>query len=718
MLLKISDIALYPVSGFQKLCNIGVDPLHPEAKYLRIINGILIFDIFACFFYMLYYNLNPGLNAWGFQSCFIFLILFSFLYFLNLKKYHDTARMGLIFVANLGVTIQAYLLGSKMGLQDILYILYIVPFLLFPPQKWEKMWFGILITTACFFIYHYFLKSEVGFIEISNIDALSKIFLIANASIALLIALLITQNLYFKEQELTQKNEDLQKEYEKAKLMSLVAEKTTNGVLICNEKEEILWANNAFLSQSDFESKESLLGKKASIVQGSQMTAEQTQNIKNALFDTKNFNSDMQVAKKNGDLYWVNLDISRVYDEKNNFTHLVSVQRDITRRKEYENEIMYNKLLFQTIFDISSDCLMLVDFYTFEILLINNRGLQLFEANNLEELKTKKTAINLRKANLSKTEIDMIENKIRTEGFWTGEVEYKTLKNNIFLGEAALKIFELNNKKFRLAKITDITHRKNSELQLLNYNKQLEQLTNDLRQFAHIAAHDLKSPLRSIINYLQILQYRYVTQLDEKALEYIDFAVKGGTDLSNLIDEILRYSELNNETNANLEPLNLNTIVHDCSLFLEKNFLNKKILIKYPTLPTILADRVQMLQLFQNLIGNGLKYNQSTIATVNISCSFIENTNMYHFCITDNGIGIDPAYHKQIFDMFKRLNNKTEYEGTGIGLAICKKIVELNGGNIWVESELGKGATFCFTIKNHHHHTASTNNLNNDNIYA
>jgi signal transduction histidine kinase len=229
-------------------------------------------------------------------------------------------------------------------------------------------------------------------------------------------------------------------------------------------------------------------------------------------------------------------------------------------------------------------------------------------------------------------------------------------------------------------------------------SKKAEELTRsnaELQRFAYIASHDLQEPLRMVSSYTQLLARRYAGRLDADADEFIRYAVDGVKRMQGLISDVLTYSRLGTRED-NFERT-------DCSAVLSHVMANLKLAVEesgavvtYDSLPTVMADRSQLVQLFQNLIGNGLKFRDHRPPIIHISARKAEKE--WIFSIQDNGIGIDPQYAERIFVIFQRLHRKGEYPGTGIGLAICKKIVERHGGRIWVESELGEGATFYFAI--------------------
>lgn len=225
--------------------------------------------------------------------------------------------------------------------------------------------------------------------------------------------------------------------------------------------------------------------------------------------------------------------------------------------------------------------------------------------------------------------------------------------------------------------------------------EELSRSNAELEQFAYVSSHDLQEPLRMISSYLQLLQKRYQGNLDEKADKYIYFAVDGAARMQVLINDLLEFSRVTTRAKEP-EPTNCEFILNQVQSDLEIYAKENKATISHDPLPEVMADSSQLGQVFQNLIANGIKFHGEEAPKIHISVEKKERE--WLFSVHDNGIGIDPQYSEKIFEVFKRLHKKEDYPGTGIGLAICKKIVERHGGRIWVESELGKGATFYFTL--------------------
>jgi PAS domain S-box-containing protein len=235
---------------------------------------------------------------------------------------------------------------------------------------------------------------------------------------------------------------------------------------------------------------------------------------------------------------------------------------------------------------------------------------------------------------------------------------------------------------------TDINTRKLMENELRRSNAELE-------QFAYIASHDLQEPLRAVAGMVQLLQKRYQGQLDARADEYIGHAVEAAARMQALIQALLSYSRVERR-NQPIELVDAGKCIQSALQNMDVSIHESHAVVTADALPTIHADPVQLIQLFQNLVGNAIKFRGEKEPQIHISATRLKDA--WQFSVSDNGIGIESQYFERIFLIFQRLHTRREYTGTGIGLALCKKIVERHGGNIWVESEPGKGSTFHFTL--------------------
>ena len=228
-------------------------------------------------------------------------------------------------------------------------------------------------------------------------------------------------------------------------------------------------------------------------------------------------------------------------------------------------------------------------------------------------------------------------------------------------------------------------------------NQELHRINKDLEQFVYIASHDLQEPLRVVGSFIGLLKRRYKDRLDEEAFQYIDFAVNGVQRMSRQIKNILTFSKIGNKE-VIFKLANINQIVERKIQILSKNNEGKNVVFKVENMPEIICEKVQIEMVFSNLISNAFKFNKSEVPQISISNLTTEEDGFWHFSVNDNGIGIENQYQEKIFEIFRRLHNKEEYEGTGIGLSLCQKIIHRHQGRIWVESVKDEGTTIHFTI--------------------
>ncbi|MBS1595534.1 MAG: hypothetical protein JST90_14550 [Bacteroidetes bacterium] len=239
---------------------------------------------------------------------------------------------------------------------------------------------------------------------------------------------------------------------------------------------------------------------------------------------------------------------------------------------------------------------------------------------------------------------------------------------------------------------TEMLRQKNEEIQL--YVTQLEQSNDELKQFAHAASHDLREPVRMIVSYAELLEMSLKDKVNPEQKEFLSYLKEGGKRINEMIAGILAFSKVH--SHDELTEVDLNQTLQRVKENLRMVIAARHVEIDCARLPVVRSNSVLMIQLFQNLLSNAIKYNQSK--TPRVAVTYTREGGFYKFCISDNGIGIDDKYRDSIFDMFSRLHNREHYSGSGIGLAICRKIVERMGGSIWNASNAENGTDFCFTL--------------------
>lgn len=259
----------------------------------------------------------------------------------------------------------------------------------------------------------------------------------------------------------------------------------------------------------------------------------------------------------------------------------------------------------------------------------------------------------------------------------------------------SVETVKIGEEQCALSAVIDITERKEAEEKLKKSNQDLARSNSELEQFAYVASHDLQEPLRMVSSYMQLLETRYRDKLDQDAKDFIDYAVDGANRMQGLIQDLLSFSRVGTRGKTP-EPFDSQAALDEALQNLRMSVEESKANIQNDVLPWVIADGNQLVQVFQNLVGNAIKFSGTKTPDIRISAKKMND--LVEFAIRDNGIGFDPKHADRIFVIFQRLNNRQEFQGTGIGLAICKKIVERHGGRIWVESEPDKGSTFHFTF--------------------
>jgi PAS domain S-box-containing protein len=272
-----------------------------------------------------------------------------------------------------------------------------------------------------------------------------------------------------------------------------------------------------------------------------------------------------------------------------------------------------------------------------------------------------------------------------------GQISGLRRSGESFPADASISKMEIEGERIYTAVVRDVTERTQAEEALARQAAELTRSNAELEQFAYVASHDLKEPLRMVASYTQLLARRYGERLDDDAREFIGYAVEGVTRMQSLINDLLAYSRVGTK-GGQLEPVELDEVLHQTLVTLGPAIEEAGAEVSVDALPTVRGDGLQLMQLFQNLIANAIKFRGDAPPRVRVTAERGEHE--WVISVRDNGIGIAPEFAERIFVIFQRLHSRDEYPGTGIGLSICKKIVERHGGRIWVESQPGEGTAF------------------------
>ncbi len=367
--------------------------------------------------------------------------------------------------------------------------------------------------------------------------------------------------------------------------------------------------------------------------------------------------------------------------------------RDITERKQAEEKLTASEVRYRRLFEATRDGIFILDAETGMIVDVNPFLVELLGYSHEVFLGKELWEIGFFK-DIAASKENFLELQQR-EYIRYEDLPLETADGQCIHVEFTSNVYRVKHHKVIQCHIRDITERKQAREQLLKALEELKLSNAELEQFAYVASHDLQEPLRAVAGMVQLLQKRYQGQLDERADEYIRLAVDGASRMQTLIKDLLDYSRVERRGNP-IKAADANEALKYALRNLETTIAEQGAVVTSDSLPTLDADATQLSQVFQNLIGNAIKFHGAQQPQVHVGVEKLADA--WRFSVRDNGIGIEPQYFERIFLVFQRLHTHSAYSGTGIGLSICKKIVERHGGRIWIESQFGQGSTFYFTI--------------------
>ncbi len=401
---------------------------------------------------------------------------------------------------------------------------------------------------------------------------------------------------------------------------------------------------------------------------------------------------EMRMLRKDKTTFWAQVQAIAAQDADGSPACRIVIS-DITERKKAEYTAYISELRYRRLFETTQDGILLIDFDTGMILDVNTFLIDLLGYSKDDFFKKHLWEVGVfRDVAASKDNFVTLQKKryVRFEG-----LPLETKSGKKIDVEFVANVHEAGGTTVIQCNIRDTTERKLAEDKLRSVRVELELSNKDLEQFASIAAHDLQEPLRMVASYTQLLAERYEGQLDEKANKYIAYAVDGAIRMQQLVNDLLTYSRVGTRSNP-IETADSHSILGEAIRNLAAMIEESKAIVTNEELPMVRADGLQLVQVFQNLLANAIKFRGEHFPLVHVSAR--DGGIEWVFSIRDNGIGIDRQYADRIFAIFQRLHTRQEYPGTGIGLAVCKRILERHGGRIWFESEIGKGSTFFFTV--------------------
>jgi len=366
---------------------------------------------------------------------------------------------------------------------------------------------------------------------------------------------------------------------------------------------------------------------------------------------------------------------------------------DNTERKVFEDTLNNSETRYRRLFETAQDGILILDAARGHIIDVNPFlidmlgyslpdlwGKNLWQIGAIKDRTASRTAY---------TEL-LEKGYIRYE-----DLPLETKDGRLINVEFVCNSYQVNDKKIIQCNIRDISDRRRIETALKEYTENLQRSNEDLERFAYIASHDLREPLRMVVSFSQLLEKNYKGRLDVNADEFIQYIVDGATRMDALVNDLLEFSRVSSQGKL-FELIEMNELVDETLRGMSVAIRDNHATIEAGPLPEVMVDRTQFMHVFQNLVENAMKFRGQDDPQIRISATMGDGA--WIFSVKDNGIGIDPAFHGRIFDLFQRLQSREDYPGTGIGLAICKRIIERHGGRIWVESEEGKGSAFFFTI--------------------
>jgi PAS domain S-box-containing protein len=462
----------------------------------------------------------------------------------------------------------------------------------------------------------------------------------------------------------------------------------TEGIWILNSKNETTFVNNTMAELLEY-SIEELRAKSLYDFLVGESSKIAKEYLINRFFD---FNEQhyFKFRKKSGAEVWTVLSVKKIEEKNGKYVGAMVLVTDITERKKAEAEI--RKL--SSAVEQSAGIIIITD---------NNGKIEYINPKFTEVTGFTRDEVDGKNPNIlkgGKTPPEVYQDlwSTITKGKeWRGELHNKKKNNESYW--ALVSISPIKNADGSITHFLgvqeDITERKIADDALKRYSKELERSNEELQQFAYVASHDLQEPLRMVNSYMTLIKRRYNGKLDKDGDEFIGYAVDGAKRMKQLINDLLLYSRVGTHGKPFVRT--------NCNKVLEKTFQNlqlaiaeNQIEITLDKLPVVMADETQLLQLFQNLISNAIKFRGKKTPKIHISSK--EKEGNWIFSVSDNGIGIDKEFMDRIFIIFQRLHPISKYPGTGIGLAVCKKIVERHGGKIWIESDPRSGSTFFFSI--------------------
>ena len=497
------------------------------------------------------------------------------------------------------------------------------------------------------------------------------------------------------EREIAEK-ENIQKELQRQKdFLRLIIDSTPNMIFVKDQEGKYLLANESVARFYNVKPSE-MEGHYDSEDHFTQQELNEFKEQDQQALESKKevqFPEQQVTNIETGEHLWIQMVKKAIPSISGNETNILGVATDITAVKVAKEEIRISEQLYREIARNLPKAAMFIFDKNLKYILAEGPlvGIVSKPKNEIE----------------GKTVYDSIResDRARVKQIYTKILDGESSETEQTFFERSLKVYHLPIRDdhgqiiYGMVMVFDISDLKGVQRELEHRATQLQRSNEELERFAYVASHDLQGPLRTIASYLQLLEMRYKNKLDAEAVEFIDYSVNGAKRMQQLILDLLNYSKISSAPKPFVKT-DLNELVNLVLKGLNSTIKLSKAMVNVAQLPVLMADQNQLYQLFQNLIDNGMKFVKKDVIPV-IDIKVTEKPEEWEFTIADNGIGIKDEYKEKIFQIFQRLHSNTEYTGTGVGLAICKKVVQLHGGRIWFTSVPEQGTTFYFTISKH-----------------